>query len=1239
MLWSALRTAIRVASVAVVIASFAVSPVLPARASGSALFSVPTPAPGASVTDLPVISLHASDANGIVSFSMLLDGVSVAATLERDVLVPGYWQDDGDGCGAYWVPETYDPNAGTVRYSGIGVLNGSHDVTVTVTSGTAEQSQYAWSFDSDVAPRVFSPDPAPASTHVLSAPTSISAVLDVRTVGYEATMTVNGVVVPATFSAATHRLTYASGSLPDNTYSVRVDLRDDNAESTTLSWSFVVDSVIDIAFSNEAPGSGATITTWNPTVLVFGDSATQLRGTGFRPNGRYARAWIDGVAQTTSSAYRVTSEEWVDDGCELYLVRYFDYTDQTLSFPTTMLLDGPHSVRFQFADVDDRLAERTWNFTVAAPPQVIVSPGDGMKVQTLTPTLSASVADNGPSTTATATLDGELVALAYNGATKTYSHAVTEPLDDFSQHVFTVTVTDDQGHKTTVSSEFGVQITADTQFLAKSPAPDSTVAIWNPQVSVLASSTVALRPPTRREMRIDGVAVQTQDTWAAADTRLTMAHTPAKLADGEHTVWLSVTDSVGLVATDSWAFSVNASPTISAISPAEGAVVSTLTPAIQATIDDNGPGGLTWDMWVNGQSVSPSLSSAVLSWTPTEPLRADTSCAVVLRVTDASGNVTERSWSFVPEPAAAMSASGTCTSCHVGYPSPKHPMSNCSGCHRGNGTIYEHGAGDGAPMAQCWDCHGSPPPTTHSNAWSGMSSCTWCHSGTWSQIPWHPADLDGVHTNTGMQDSCRSCHTSKLLREHMRHTDDLGASYTCNTCHGAAASERVQSAIADGDSDCYACHEGHPHGAGFEPDEMADGLRECSECHSSDLVDEHVKATSNGFESVCDTCHVIDGPVDSMSATWTGRCDDPVCHGSASAQPMHTTYCLGCHDDPAADFAAAQTSFAGGALEMTGCADCHGTGISTFGSWKAGRRYRSARHLSHDPYDECASCHFWKERRTSWRYSHFAETDYGLFASSTSPTMSAGFVHEQHLSGSWPKAISFNPTIYCASCHGVAGCASCHDTASIPPEHAQHVPVAGSRTVAAGSMSYVGALSTRQEPAGCLQSRCHTTSTSVPSKATYPETALTRSGTWARRGDARSIGGAYYESSGQTGESLTLSVEGPAQVTLIGIGGADCGIGEVLIDGVSQGTFDSYELAYPYYAYYPLQPIPAFGMPLFESDELGAGLHTIEIRATGLKNSLAAGTKLRIDSIEVRDRVSVEPQCSGCHADRMADHW
>ena len=637
-------------------------------------------------------------------------------------------------------------------------------------------------------------------------------------------------------------------------------------------------------------------------------------------------------------------------------------------------------------------------------------------------------------------------------------------------HTAVLTVNTASSGSSTYTWSFTVTYPANqlATFSARNPAANTT-ATSPPMVRVTVESTNAISG-YNADLFVDGTIVN--HTYSALSTKKFNLYTLSAIAmtDGLHTVRATVLDALRIPSEDSWSFKVAIKPTLNSPEPSSGATVHVARPPIRVIIADNTPGPLRMVLRLDGvQKFDGMVPQGTFRWDPTADFANGSTHTVRADVYDAAGNTQTLTWSFTATAAAPMSTGNDCTSCHQ---AATHPFNNCTGCHQSDPLYDPHGPNRYAPAGPCYDCHGSSYTHTIS------PDCAYCHSSTqWVQIPRHtPSEEASKHVSAAS--GCDMCHDTSLLAEHGKYPSKSVFKYQCELCHTSARPE-VIAAITANDTSCGACHAnaGHPHPEAAITGVLAGDGRLCTECHSSDIIVEHAKTTSAGNADPCATCHAASGGGGARSAiggAWDRTCDTPACHGASSAQPVHSTYCQGCHQNENTDFSVKQTDFSGASVAKAKCKSCHGTGITDLGRYKLGRRWYGYRHLSHDATAECKSCHFWEPVRTEF-YTQAVTGPYGAFASvdSTSPT--AARAHSAHTSGSWPKSIEFAPQIYCGNCHEAVGCASCHGEAGVPAAHASHgTQPTSTVSVARGAASYTSPKAALvPETRSCTAAACH----------------------------------------------------------------------------------------------------------------------------------------------------------------------
>lgn len=478
-------------------------------------------------------------------------------------------------------------------------------------------------------------------------------------------------------------------------------------------------------------------------------------------------------------------------------------------------------------------------------------------------------------------------------------------------HTATFTVTNGTGAKSSYAWTFVVAPAA-TVFSGQAPANGSTIQVWDPEIAVVPDAVVDLADGP--VIKVDGVTHAVPMRYG--DLRITMdewndiiynalpwevpsvdfskgyaAYRPVALADGAHSVLVSVGDATGRTATSAWSFTVAAPPQVTSPLPAAASSVSTQQPQISAKVEDNGSIA-SMKMLVDGVQVAASYNATtkLLSFTPATPLANDKAHTVRVEATDTGGLTGSLEWSFNVQVYADMSTSGPCEGCHD---ATKHPMNNCNACH---GVVYI-GHGLGARAETCVACHHvyshGPNVIIPGVTWGGADDpqpgytgywgnyCDYCHSAKYPTIPRHPADNAAFHDTKTDVSSCAPCHVRSLTREHNRYSPN-GTRLDCDTCHGASAPAKVKTAVAAGNSNCDACHDFTAGGDAHEALHKPDGLdQNCLTCHLDSLTQEHMNNPKTQTTVLgCSTCHSSTG----TSVTWAVFAGDKscsACHFSA----------------------------------------------------------------------------------------------------------------------------------------------------------------------------------------------------------------------------------------------------------------------------------------------------------------------------------------------------------------------
>ena len=778
-------------------------------------YTAPTPGSTAANTAL-VSAIAEDDVFPIVSGSMTINGFTVAP-LVVDLSSPPY------------AILTFDPTQdGLLAY-------GTNDVEATVTNSNGDVSHYDWSFTVNTPPVVSAVTPAPSSvtTTTLKPPITVSLVdpddssFTPALNGNTAYFNVDG-AYPASgvsYNAGTKTFTYQRPiNWSDNsTHTVTFSAKDSAQNQVTTSWTFYIDTTTTVVFSGEVPAKNSTVTT-STVPLQFQVNSDDSRFT-YDITNPYNSIWVDGVKTSTTATYPVPS----------------DHTIMQLQSNEGALPDGPHTAQARVQDIWGLNATDTWSFNVEAPPAASnFAPYPA--TASLTPTISASIFDNGPGTASVIMkVDGSPVGSTYNPVSGVVSYKSTL-LADSSDHTVTLVMTDAQSNTATQSWTFHVQSNSNATFSNLVPASSSTTSNAEPRVSVTATSAVNL-DPTKTKLQIDSVTV-TPTVTQPSPTQLNISGVDGVFLDGPHTAHVEVTDTNGYTSTYTWSFTIASPPTLTSPIPWPSTTTGSSRPPIGFWATDNDPGNLNVVLYVDGGQVyTGSVAQAVRSNTqapsPTAfwyVPSADLSVgphSVHADVTDAQGYTSSLDYTFTISDLGPMADAYDCRNCHQGYAVPNHPSPQ---------------VGD-----PCTECHTNPA------VWTPSSPDPWQHDD---------AQLATAHATTTTGCSGTGCHDTSLITEHGKYPDGSGPKFQCVTCHDSK-DPRVQNAIASGNTACTACHDmptsGHEavHNGGFPPTAI------CANCHNQNIAIQH--------SDNCPLCHASTDPL-VVNAIATHNVTCSACH-------------------------------------------------------------------------------------------------------------------------------------------------------------------------------------------------------------------------------------------------------------------------------------------------------------------------------------------------------------------------
>jgi len=296
-----------------------------------------------------------------------------------------------------------------------------------------------------------------------------------------------------------------------------------------------------------------------------------------------------------------------------------------------------------------------WSFEVDAqdPSVDIVSPAGGSCVNSASPVIAASYSDGGAGIDLSKVkvyVDGADVSASASIAASSLSYTPAALAD--GEHTASVVVFDNAGNSANASWTFCVDTTPPALVTFSPPRGTITASteipvsftVWDATSGVDASALV---------MTVDGspVAFATAGDQSAG---YALSYT-ATLADGEHTVAVTVSDLLGNEATYSTSITVETGkPAISGLTPSGGSLVATGTPTVSASFSDpNGIDVSSVTVVVNGGDVTTgaAISESGFSWAGSLP---DGVRSVQVFVSDTLGNEASASWAFTIDTVAPV---------------------------------------------------------------------------------------------------------------------------------------------------------------------------------------------------------------------------------------------------------------------------------------------------------------------------------------------------------------------------------------------------------------------------------------------------------------------------------------------------------------------------------------------------------------------------------------------------------
>nr|WP_254623535.1 Ig-like domain-containing protein [Myxococcus sp. CA033] len=478
-----------------------------------------------------------------------------------------------DAAGNFTYTPVVDLTTGVHTVNAVSVLNGASSMVSNTNTFTVQNAL---------------PPPVvvtPANNAVLTtAPTQITGTASGGATSV--VLTLNGVTYPAIAVTGGNWTFPIPVAVTDGVYNISVVSQDATRTSTATTSTFTVDTATSVSVTT--PAEGAVLT--NGVVTYSGTAEP----------GASVAVVVDGTTVGTVTAA----------------------ANGTWSVPVaTPLADGPHSVTATATDASNHTATDTNTFTVDTGTFVsVTTPAEGAVLTNGVVTYSGTAE---PGSTVVVTVDGNTVGTVTAAANGTWSVPVAAALAD-GAHSVTATATDALNHTATDTNTF----TVDTGTFVSVTTPAEGAVLTNGVVTYSGTG----EPGATVVVRVDGATVGTVTVPANGIWSVPVA-TP--LADGPHSVTATATDALNHTATDTNAFTVDATTNVSITTPAEGAVLDDGAVTYSGTAEP----GATVTVVVDGNTVGTTTAAANGTWSvPGNSSLGDGPHSVTATAEDASGN-------------------------------------------------------------------------------------------------------------------------------------------------------------------------------------------------------------------------------------------------------------------------------------------------------------------------------------------------------------------------------------------------------------------------------------------------------------------------------------------------------------------------------------------------------------------------------------------------------------------------
>ncbi len=576
--------------------------------------------------DMPTISASASDVSDTAQ-----EGLSGIASLEISVDgVDGSSEFDGSGSA------TFTPSAA--------LANGTYTAMATATDNSGNTNTASWTFIVEVIMDVAAPvigNTSPQGISRIAMPEiSVAAADDMSGIGSIEISVMNsaGAAVDGSTAMGDGSAVFTPGAaLANDTYTVSTVVTDNSGNSSSASWSFVVEVIMDIA----EPVIGTT----SPSGIVRVDMPTITAS---------ATDDMSGVGNIEISVA-------ASDGSGVGGSSEFDGGTMARFNLGAALANDTYTATAVVTDNAGNETTGSWSFTVEVvmdemSPIINATSPQGT-IRSDMPRIDVSATDDmsGIGSFAIRVVRSDFAQVAgevvFEGGTK----ASFRPANALRNDTYSVAVdvTDKAGNVTNASWSFTVQVDA-TPPVISANSPLGIVRDEMPRVSVSATDdesgieNIEIRVLDSAFQRIGGRTVFQGGTTAAFSP-------DRALPNDTYTVGVRATDKAGNTADATWSFVLEADhtpPVINSLSPQS--IIRDDTPRISVSATDDISGIQNVEIRVRNSAfqriagTTTFQGGTVGSFSPASPMKNDT-YTVGVKVTDKAGNTTDADWAFTIE--------------------------------------------------------------------------------------------------------------------------------------------------------------------------------------------------------------------------------------------------------------------------------------------------------------------------------------------------------------------------------------------------------------------------------------------------------------------------------------------------------------------------------------------------------------------------------------------------------------